>query len=137
MSARKHISFKIILFLFCTDLLETIAQFCFKKGALTAQFLKVSSLASGVDFIITLAQSHFLWLGLFFVVIIFICWSIILSKVDLSVAVPVASISYVTIPLASVIFLGEKIIFRQWSGIFLILSGIILVYFSARVREII
>lgn len=119
MNIKKHITFKIFAALAATDLLETFAQFCFKKSAVSGMLIR----------------SPFLWLGLFSVFVIFVLWCVVLSKIDLSVAVPVASISYITIPLVSIIFLGEKVSFTQWSGIFLILSGIILVSLSAKTRE--
>jgi undecaprenyl phosphate-alpha-L-ara4N flippase subunit ArnE len=65
----------------------------------------------------------------------FIIWSTILSKIDLSVAVPVCSFSYVTIPLVSIIFLHEKISLLRWSGIFFILVGVIFVSLSSKEKE--
>lgn len=135
MSPRKHITLKVIAALILTDLLETFAQFCFKKSALTAGSWQITSLVNGTSFLITLLQSPFIWLGLACVMVIFVCWSLILSKVDLSVAVPVASISYITIPLVSVIFLHETITLTQWSGIGFILAGIILVSMSVQAKD--
>ncbi len=135
MNSRKHITLKVIAALILTDLLETCAQFCFKKSALTAGSWHIISLAQGISFVMTVMQSPFFWGGLVCVGVIFVCWSLILSKVDLSVAVPIASISYVTIPLVSVIFLKEHISFVQWSGIGFILLGIILVSLSAHTKE--
>ncbi|HNX80562.1 MAG TPA: EamA family transporter [Candidatus Omnitrophota bacterium] len=135
MSPRRHITLKVIAALVFTDLLETLAQFCFKKSALAAGPWQIDSLANGSSFLITIMQSPFLWGGLVCVFVIFVCWSLILSKVDLSVAVPIASTSYITIPLVSVLFLGEKISLIQWSGIAFIIAGIILVSMSVTVKE--
>ena len=60
--------------------------------------------------------SPFFWIGLLSILFIFISWSVILSRIDLSVAVPVASFSYIGIPLVSMIFLHEKISWLRWSG---------------------
>lgn len=134
MANKKHITLKIFIFLITTDLLETLAQFCFKKSAGSA-ILIPGNLREMFTFIPRVAHSPFLWLGLFSVLALFIIWSAILSKIDLSVAVPVASFSYITVPLVSAIFLGERISGLRWSGIFFILLGVILVSLSARRKE--
>ncbi len=132
MPAKRHITFKIFAFLVFTDLLETFAQFCFKKSAGLAVNPAVNNFNGAIAFVSAIIPSPFLWLGLFSVVFIFITWSTILSKIDLSVAVPVASFSYITVPLVSSIFLGERISGLRWSGIFFILMGVILVSVSTR-----
>ncbi len=132
MPSKKHITFKILLFLIFTDVLETFAQFCFKKSAMSADFLGINALADGIVFIKTVIPSPFLWVGLFSVLCLFIIWVTILSKIDLSVAVPVASFSYIGIPIVSMLFLHEKISLVRWLGIFCILVGVILVSMSSR-----
>jgi drug/metabolite transporter (DMT)-like permease len=77
----------------------------------------------------------YLWLGLISVALTFVLWSTILSKIDLSVAVPVASFSYILIPIASIIFLHEKISALRWSGIFFILAGVIVVSLSEKTSQ--
>lgn len=131
---KKRLTLKVILFLAFSDILETLTQFCFKKGAISQGpfeiriFLDVFNFLSGVFF------SGFLWLGLLSVVFTFIIWSTVLSKVDLSVAVPVASFSYILVPLVSIIFLGEKVSILRWSGILFILMGVICVSLSSKER---
>ncbi|MFA6350660.1 MAG: EamA family transporter [Candidatus Omnitrophota bacterium] len=80
--------------------------------------------------------SPFLWLGLLSVLLTFVIWSTILSKVDLSVAVPVASFSYVFIPLVSMIFLRETIGPLRWAGIMFILIGVVCVSLSSKEKEV-
>ena len=53
------------------------------------------------------------------------------TVVTVPVAVPAASLSYITIPLVSVIFLGERIPFLRWLGIVFIILGIIFVSLSS------
>jgi uncharacterized membrane protein len=65
----------------------------------------------------------------------FIIWSTILSKIDLSVAVPIASFSYILVALVSILFLHETITLLRWMGIFLILTGVIFVSVSSRAEE--
>lgn len=127
MTSRKYITLKILLFLIFTDIVETFAQFCFKKSSGWAALLGVHNFSDAGLFVKAVALSPFLWLGLFSVFVIFMVWTTILSKIDLSVAVPVASFSYVLIPLVSHFLLHEQISVLRWYGIFCILLGVILV----------
>ena len=123
MYRKKHITFKILLFLILIDFLETFAQFCFKKSAMSANSPEIKTAIDIINFIKQVVHSPFLWAGLFSVLYIFISWSTILSKIDLSVAVPVGSFSYITVPLVSMIFFHEHVSAVRWSGIFLIFGG--------------
>lgn len=129
---RKRITATILLFLIFSDVLETITHFCFKKSTLAVSSLGVADLNSAFIFLKSVAFSPFLWLGFMSVGLTFIIWSTILSKIDLSVAVPVASFSYILVPLTSIIFLGEKINAERWLGIFFILIGIIFASISSK-----
>ncbi|MDD5567718.1 MAG: EamA family transporter [Candidatus Omnitrophica bacterium] len=135
MTAKKRLTFKILLFLVSTDILETFAQFCFKKSAACQNFPEVVTFMQGIVFLKSAFLSPFLWLALLSVFFIFVIWSTILSKIDLSVAVPVASFSYVLVPLVSSIFLHEKISHIRWLGIIFILIGVIFVSMSTSRRE--
>ena len=77
-------------------------------------------------------SSPLFWLALISVFVLFCIWSTVLSKVDLSVAVPIASLSYITIPLVSIIFLGEHVSLLRWLGIGFVIFGVILVSMSTR-----
>lgn len=135
MSPKRHLTFKILLFLIATDLLETFAQFCFKKSTAYANFPAIISLSAAVSFLKPVVFSPFLWLAFSSVLIIFTIWAVILSKIDLSVAVPVASLSYILVPLVSGVFLHEKISLLRWSGIAFILIGVILVSITSRHKK--
>jgi len=135
MPRKRHLTLKILFILIFIDLLETFSQFCFKKTALTESGFEIRALNDIFHFIIGAIPSPFLWLGLFSVLLIFTLWSSILSRIDLSVAVPVCSFSYIAVPLASLIFLHEKISHLRWAGIFVILAGVILVSISSKRKE--
>jgi len=131
---KKKVTFKILLLLITSDILETAIHFFFKKSALSQADFAVINLASAVVFFKLVFSSPFLWGGLATVVIVFIIWSTVLAKIDLSVAVPVASFSYILVPIISIIFLDEKVTILRWVGIFLILAGVILVSLSSKER---
>ena len=124
---KKSLMLKVIFLLFLTDILETFTQFCFKKSALTQSDFSIGAFSDIVLFLRGPLSSPFLWLGLASVFLVFIIWSTVLSRVDLSVAVPVCSFSYIFVPLVSIIFLHEKISLLRWFGISFILAGVILV----------
>ncbi|MBU0548224.1 MAG: EamA family transporter [Candidatus Omnitrophica bacterium] len=131
---KKRVTLKILLLLLVSDILETAIHFFFKKGALSQAEFSVVDLPSAVIFLRAVFSSPFLWAGLLTVAVVFVIWSTILSKIDLSVAVPIASFSYILVPVVSVIFLHEQISALRWAGILLILIGVILVSLSSKER---
>ncbi len=135
--SKNRLTIKILLFLIVTDFLETFTQYCFKKSALAGSNLLITNPSDAFIFLKSIAISGFLWLGLSSVLITFIIWSTILSKMDLSVAVPICSFSYILVPLVSVLFLKEQMTFLDWTGIIFILVGVIIVSISTKHQEII
>lgn len=129
---KKRLTLIIFLSLVFSDFLETFTQFCFKKTALSADLFALKNLSGLPAFFHGAFFSGFLWLGFLSVALTFIIWSSILSRLDLSVAVPVASFSYILVPLASIILLNEKISILRWEGIFFILMGVIFVSLSTK-----
>ena len=131
---KKKVTFKILLLLIASDILETAVHFFFKKSTLTASHCQVTDLATAIVFFKIVFSSLFLWAGLLTVVTVFILWSLILSKIDLSVAVPIASFSYILVPTVSIIFLHEKITSARWLGVFFVLAGVVFVSISSKER---
>ncbi len=133
--AKNRLTLRILSILVFSDVLETFTNFCFKEGALPASALKITGLVDVPIFLKTVLGSTFLWIGLLSVMLTFVIWSTILSKIDLSVAVPVASFSYILVPLVSVFLLHEKITALRWLGILFILAGVICVSLSTKKDE--
>ncbi len=132
---KKRLTLKVMSFLIFADILETFTQVCFKKSALTQSGFDIKIFSDIFSFLLGAFSSWFLWFGFLSVVFTFIIWSTVLSKVDLSVAVPVASFSYVLIPVVSIIFFHERISILRWSGILFILIGVIFVSLSSKERK--
>lgn len=61
----------------------------------------------------------------------FVAWLFVLSRIDLSEAFPIATLSYVGVVLASRLFLGEAVPRRRWIATILIAAGAALVGVSA------
>ncbi|MBF0511471.1 MAG: EamA family transporter [Candidatus Omnitrophica bacterium] len=106
-----QVPLKIFLFLILNDLFDTSAQLLMKKG-----------IHYSFDF--AHHDCFFFWVGVSIYIFNFFLWMFILSKINLSVALPLASIGYILIPLASVIFLHEHILPTRWIGLVLIVTGI-------------
>lgn len=122
------------MFLILSDLLETFHQFCFKKSAILEGDPDVRGFYDILIFFKGVFSSPILWMGLLSVLLAFIIWSTVLSKIDLSVAVPVASFSYIFVALTSILFLHETITLMRWLGIFFILAGVIFVSMSSTLK---
>ncbi len=54
-------------------------------------------------------------------------WIVVLSRVDLSFAYPFLGLSYVTVPILAVVFLGERFDRWQWLAASAVLVGVTLV----------
>ena len=54
-------------------------------------------------------------------------WLVLLSRVELSYAYPALSMGYVPITLVSAFILGEQVSAMRWAGVFIIVTGVILV----------
>jgi drug/metabolite transporter (DMT)-like permease len=133
--SKKKLTLSILLFLIFSDALETLTQYFFKKGAIIGEGFAVTSAADFFGFLRLVFSSGYIWLGLLSVALTFVVWSGILSKIDLSVAVPVASFSYVFVPIVSIVFLHEKVNMLRWCGIFFILVGVVFVSLSSKEKE--
>ena len=129
--SKGRLTFKILSFLILIDLLETFTNFCYKKSTVAAGNPAVTSPHDLLGFFYAVLFSPFFWIGLLSVITIFVIWSTVLSKIDLSVAVPICSLSYITVPVISIFFLHEHINPLRWLGIFFILAGIITVSLSS------
>ena len=54
-------------------------------------------------------------------------WAVVLSRMQLSVAYPALSLTYVVIPFVSWLLLNEPISLIHWIGILLVVAGVLLV----------
>lgn len=81
-----------------------------------------------VEALKSLATNYWAWLGIALFGLAFIVYSMVLSKVNLSIAYPVmTSLGLVIISLVSMLAFREIITTLQWLGLFLIITGVWLV----------
>jgi len=119
----KQLPLKIFLLIVISDLLDTNAQLLIKKGL---GLTDLSSITSFFQHLINFANPDIFlfWIGLMIYLFNFFLWMNILSKTDLSVALPLASFSYILIPIAAILFLHEFVPPTRWLGLVFIVLGI-------------
>ena len=107
------------LFILC----DTATQIFLKKGATNLGEIPLDEVSHIILYVWNILTNVNIMTGILFVLIAFFSWLAILSKVDLSKAQLMNSLVYVTVPLASIFFLGETIQMTQMFGILLISLG--------------
>jgi undecaprenyl phosphate-alpha-L-ara4N flippase subunit ArnE len=121
MSADRILPAALALLGFCI-LCETLQQLSFKVGSGRAE--RQASFVRGV------ALQPLIWLGLALWVVESIAWVLVLQKTPLSMAYPVMTATYATVPLAGLLLLKERMTRRQTMGACLIFAGVLLVGMS-------
>ena len=114
-----EIFFLFLLFILC----DTATQIFLKKGATNLGEIPLDQISHIFIYVLSILSNINIMMGILFVLIAFFLWLAILSKVDLSKAQLMNALVYVTVPLASIFFLGETIQMTQMFGILLISLG--------------
>jgi undecaprenyl phosphate-alpha-L-ara4N flippase subunit ArnE len=71
--------------------------------------------------------SYYFWIWLICYIVVTLLWLIVLRTIPLSQAFPALGLTFALVPLASHQILKEKIVFGQWIGISIIVTGVCLV----------
>jgi drug/metabolite transporter (DMT)-like permease len=114
-----------------TDVIESIAELFLKKGTMATGITDVT-LSNLFEFLALMLTSSGFLIGMFCYIVNFFLWIAVLSQVDLSVAFPTGSTSYIIVALLSIFFLGEQISPARWTGIIFIIIGIFFISKSTR-----
>ncbi len=125
---QNKLSLKIFIFILLSDILDSSAQVLMKKGLLMAQ-ADFSNLGGILGFLFQNVSSLWVWTGIVIYVFNFFIWMVILSQLEVSMAVPLTSLNYLILPLLALIFLSEKMSILRWLGVLLIMGG---VYFVSK-----
>lgn len=118
MMAAKLVPAALGLLAFCI-VAETAQQLSFKVGSGRAE--AAASFARGV------IGQPLIWLGALIWVVESIAWVLVLQKSPLSMAYPVMTLTYATVPLAGLVLLRERMSRRQMLGAALIFAGVLIV----------
>lgn len=132
---KKNLTLKILIVICFNDVIETFAHFCFKKGADLLPSFELHNINDAFTFAATMLSSPYVWAGLLSVFLIFVSWSTILSKIDLSLATPATSFSYIMVALIAWLFFFEHISPLRWIGILFILAGVAAISKSPKKKE--
>ncbi|MEI8345807.1 MAG: EamA family transporter [Candidatus Omnitrophota bacterium] len=119
---KNKLTWTVFGFVVANDTADSIAQVLMKMGLGSGG----DSMNAAEVFRVLFAgpASYLLWAGVAIYALNFFLWILILSKLDLSIAVPVASTNYITLPILAMIFLHESIPPLRWVGIGFIILGI-------------
>jgi drug/metabolite transporter (DMT)-like permease len=134
MMKNSSVPLKILFLIVLNDVGDAIAQLFLKKGFLAGGLSSVNFTNIG-EFISRNIASPWVWVGLFIYMMNFFIWIVVLYKVDLSIAMPVSSTSYIFIPILAIIFLNEYVSPLRWAGIILIAAGIYFVLKSPKAEK--
>jgi len=126
-----HLTFKIFLMIFLNDFGDTVSQALMKHG-LAATGISSVGLGNIAEFFSKGVSSPILWLGILIYVLNFFIWIVVIYKIDLSIAMPVGSFSYILVPITAIIFLHEKVDPLRWLGVAFIMLGI---YFVSKSKS--
>ena len=107
-------------------LLNCASLVLLKKGALMSGdfFSNINKFYSWIN----LFANGYVILSVFLFAFGAITWIITLTKLDLSVAYPAVSISYIIVAIASFYLFQEAIPFQRWLGIGIIVLGVIVMF---------
>lgn len=122
--------FKVMALVVLKDTIESFGDLFFKMGALSTGINNVV-MSNFLEFAARITFNPWLWIGIIFYLANFFLWIALLSRVDLSVAFPLSSLTYIIVPLLAIVFLGEKVQFVRWTGIIFIIIGVSLAGRSA------
>ena len=110
--------------------LNATAQIALKKTMLTVGELP-SGLTKTTDFMVSLLLNPWFLAGMACYATSIGSWMIVLSKTEVSLAYPLASIGYIVTTIVGYYYLGEDVNIARISGIALICCGILVIARSA------
>jgi drug/metabolite transporter (DMT)-like permease len=128
---KSGVPFQVFLILLFSEVCDAFAQYCFKRSSDSMGSFTISNFSDAIAFARGCLHSWHLGVGIATVGLVFLLWMTVLSKIDLSVAMPLTSCSYIFVALTAMFFLGEHISLLRWLGILCILAGVVVVTRSA------
>lgn len=114
---------KVIALVVLKDTIESFGDLFFKMGALSTCINNVT-LSNILEFTSRITSNPWLWVGVILYLLNFSLWIALLSRVDLSIAFPMSSLTYIIVPILAIVFLQEKVHAVRWAGIFFIITGV-------------
>jgi drug/metabolite transporter (DMT)-like permease len=104
--------------------LAVAGQLLMKKGMMAFGTFPVSQLLTRV---IPMFLNPWVFIGFVCFGLSSIFWLVVLSRLPLSLVYPMVSVAYVVVALLSMVFFRENVTLVRWSGIAVIILGVILI----------
>lgn len=122
MNAPSHLTLTALgLLAFCV-MAESVQQTCFKAGSNRAE--------AGRNPVIDALTQPLIWAGIAIWAMEVVAWIFVLQRAPLSLAYPVMTLTYIGVPLAGLLVLGEQLSRRQMAGAALVAGGVLCVALS-------
>lgn len=102
-------------------------QLFLKAGMQQVGEVNLADLAQLGQSIVKMLSVPAVLFGLFLYALSAFFWLIVLSRLDLSYAYPIISVSYALVPLLAWVFLNEQIPPLRWLGIVIVCIGVIII----------
>jgi drug/metabolite transporter (DMT)-like permease len=121
--SHSSMTWKIFFAIILNDVTDSFAQVLMKKGLFFVDDADIRSIHALAGFLFHNAFSPCLWLGIAIYTASFFIWIAILSRIELSIAIPLSSAMYALVPIFAIIFLHEIVTPLRWFGIVSIVMG--------------
>lgn len=121
------VNFRILALFALILVWDTSAQLLLKIGLSSHGEFPLDRADAALNYLAAIALEPMVWLGAAALGLAFITWLAIIARVELSKAHPATSFSYVTVTIASAVFLHETVSVMKMAGILLIMLGVWLV----------
>jgi drug/metabolite transporter (DMT)-like permease len=112
---------------FCICALGTAGELCISRAMKQIGEVKQFRPRAVASVLLQAMRIRWLWSGLAMMALAFFALLTILSAESVSFVVPVTAINYVIAALGGMVFLGEKVSARRWTGVVVITVGVTLV----------
>lgn len=117
-----------LIIILATVLLSALAQVCLKVGAKTVDDRQLSGLnTETLTHVLTVFRDPYIFFGLVMYALSAVSWVWVLSRVDISVAYPFVSLSFLITLAFGVWLFDEPVTAMKISGTFFIMLGCILI----------
>lgn len=123
---------KSLILILVTSLTGVIAQLSLKYGMNKIGKIGIEMIHNPLATIWKIFSSPFILVAVPMYAGTFVLWTVVLSRVQLSLAYSFLAVNFIMIPLASSLFLNESVSPLQWIGISIIAVGITLVGIGVR-----
>ena len=117
---------KSILLILISISFVIVGQVCLKLGMSNMGELSFGGLSEVASFLGKVATTPLIIFGFFLYVVASMIWLVVLSRVDLSFALPMMALSYVGVLVIAHFFLNENVTPLRWLGVSVICLGVFL-----------